>query len=180
MEINVPMVNFMLRESDISASNTVGDYPLSNAKGSINQFRTSITWNAVCIKNILGSLYDNYDVFNLELCTVSNPIPTTLFGVTDDDRSITFIMSGLDWVFNSYNTFTLNTTNQAIISNAHFTSQTAPLSIGNYRRLVTTFRKCITTNITIDLYNVNDDVPDMNVGTIWPQLTFFFKISPVV
>lgn len=180
MQIDIPTVNFMLRESDISASNTVGDYPLSNAKGSINQYRTSITWNAVCIKNILGSLYDKYEMFNLEVMMSSYPTPTTLFGVSDDDRAITFIMSGLDWVFNSYNTFTLNTTNEAIISNFRFSSQTAPVSFGNYRRLTTTFRKCITTNLTIDLYNVNDVVPNMNVGTIFPQLTFFFKISPVV
>lgn len=180
MEFDIPMVNFTLRESDISASNTVGDYPLSNSKGSIDEFRTSITWNAVSIKNILGSLYDKYEMFNLEVVMISYPIPTTLFGVDDDDRAITFIMSGLDWVFNSYNTFTLNTTNQAIISNMKFSSQTAPVSFGNYRRLTTTFRKCITTNLTIDLYNVNDDRPDMNAGTIFPQLTFTFKISPVV
>lgn len=180
MEFDIPVVNFILRESDISASNTVGDYPLSNSKGSIDEFRTSITWNAVCIKNILGTLYDNYDLFNLEVLNIQYPTPTTLFGVSDDDRCIHFLMSGLDWVFNSYNTFTLNTTNEAIITNARFASQTAPSSFGNFRRMRTTFRKCITTNITIDLYNVNDNVPDMNAGTIFPQLTFFFKITPVV
>jgi len=181
MEIDIPTVNFILRESDISASNTVGDYPLSNAKGSIDQFRTSITWNAVCIKNILGTLYDKYELFDLEVMNIQYPIPTTLFGVTDDDRCIHFIMSGLNWVFNSYNTFTFNTTSDAIITNARFTTQTAPFSTdSNYRRLRTTFRKCITTDINIDLYNVNDDPPNMNAGTIFPQLTFFFKITPVV
>ena len=180
MEIDTPTVNFILRESDISASNTVLDYPLSNAKGSIDQFRTSITWNAVNFKNILGSLYDHYDLFNLEIMNIQYPTPTTLFGVTDDDRCITFLMSGLDWVFNSYNTFTLNTTNEAIITNARFTTQTAPFSFGNYRKMRTTFRKNITSNITIKLYNVNDDEPNMNAGTIFPQLTFIFKITPVI
>lgn len=179
MEFDTPKVNFILRESDISTSNIVGDYPLANSVGSVNQYRTSITWNAVNIKNILGSLYDNYELFNLEIRSISNPIPTTLFGVTDNDRAITFKMSGLDWVFNTYDTSSGNTTNQAIIGNQRFSNQTTTLNTVGIRRMTTTFRKCITANITINLYNINNAPPDMNAGTIWPQLIFAFKITPV-
>lgn len=179
MEFDTPKVNFILRESDISTSNVVGDYPLSNSVGSINQYRTSITWNAVNIKNILGSLYDNYELFNLEVRSITNPIPTTLFGVSDNDRAITFKMAGLDWVFNTYDTSSGNTVNEAIFTNQRFTNQTTTLNTVGIRRMTTTFRKCITANITISLYNVNDVPPNMNVGTIWPQMIFGFKITPV-
>ena len=179
MEFDTPKVNFMLRESDISTSNVVGDYPLSNSVGSINQYRTSITWNAVNIKNILGSLYDNYELFNLEVRSITNPIPTTAFGVTDNDRAITFKMAGLDWVFNTYDTSSGNTVNEAIFSNSRFSNQTTSLNQVGIRRMTTTFRKCITANITISLYNIDSEPPNMNVGTIWPQMIFAFKITPV-
>lgn len=179
MEFNTPKVNFTLNTSDISASDTVGDYPLANTKGSINQYRTSITWNAVNIKNILGTLYDKYELFNLEIRSVGSPIPPTLFGVTDNDRTLTLKMSGLDWVFNSYDTNSGNTVNEAIIGNRRFNSQTAQNNIIIGQRLITTFRKCITANITINLYNVDGTLPNMNVNTIFPQQIFVFKIIPV-
>jgi len=180
MEFDVQRINFVLRESDISTSNVVGDYPLSNTKGSINQYRTSITWKAVNIKNLLGSLYDQYDLFNLDVSSIANPIPTTLFGVTDNDRCIHFKMAGLDWIFNTYNTTSGNTVNEAIISNTRFTNQTTAINLINYRKMTTTFRKCITTDITINLDTINGNPPNMNAGTIFPQLTFSFRITPVL
>lgn len=179
MEFDTPHISFILRESDISASNVVGDYPLANEKGSINQYRTSITWNAVNMKNILGSLYDKYDLFNLEVRYSSNPIPTTAFGVTDDDRCIVFKMAGLDWVFNTYDTASGNTTSEAIISSQRFSNQTTTLNFIGTRKITSTFRKSITANITINLYNVEGVPPNMNVNTIWPQLIFAFNITPV-
>lgn len=179
MEFDTPKVSFILRESDISASNVVGDYPLSNEKGSVNQYRTSITWNAVNIKNILGNLYDKYELFNLEVKYISNPIPTTLFGVTDNDRCVLFKMAGLDWVFNTYDTASGNTTSQAIISSQRFSNQNNTLNFIGTRKITSTFRKSITANITINLYNVFGVPPNMNVNTIWPQLIFAFNITPV-
>lgn len=180
MEFDIPRISFILRESDISTSNVVGNYPLSNSIGFIDQYRTSITWKAVNIKNLLGSLYDQYDLFNLDVGSISNPIPTTLFGVSDNDRCINFKMAGLDWVFNTYDTISLNTVNEAIISNTRFTNQTTAINTINHRKMTTTFRKCITTDITINLYNIDGNPPNMNAGTIWPQLTFMFRITPVL
>ena len=179
MEFNTPKVNFTLKTSDISTSDVVGDYPLSNSIGSINQYRTSITWNAVNIKNILGSLYDQHELFNLEIRSVGSPIPPTLFGITDNDRMLTIKMAGLDWVFNTYDTIYGHQTSEAIIGNRRFNSQTAPNNIIINQRLITTFRKCITANITINLYNIFDIPPEMNAGTIFPQQIFVFKITPV-
>ena len=67
MEFNTAKVSFKLNTKNISASNVVGDYPVSNVVGSISQFRTSIKWNAINIKNLLGELYNEYELYNIQM-----------------------------------------------------------------------------------------------------------------
>ena len=179
MEFILPKANFILKTSDISTSNVIGDYPLSNSKGSINATRTSITFNGVCIKNILGELYNNYELFNLQLVSVGYPIGTTLYGVTNDDLNIHFGITGFDWVFTNYNTATSNTSRETFVSGVKFAGQGTSHNNPYYKQPVYTFRKCITTDITINLYTINGTLPNMNIGTIWPRLTFNFIITPV-
>lgn len=179
MEFILPKANFILKTSDISTSNIVNDYPLANSKGSINSTRTSITWNAVSIKNILGELFNNYELFNLQLVSVGYPIGTTLYGASNDDLNIHFGIIGFDWVFTNYNTLTTTTSRETIVSGTKFAGQGTSHNNPYYKQPVYTFRKCITTDITINLYSVDNAPPDMNVGTIWPQLTFNFIITPV-
>lgn len=181
MEFIIPRANFILKTSDISASNIINDYPLSNAKGSVNSTRTSITWNAVCIKNILGELYENFELFNLQLVSVGYGVGTTLYGATDDDRNIHYGITGFDWVFTNYNTVTANTSREAFVSGTKFAGQGVAHNNPYYEQPLYTFRKCITTDITINLYAVNSPQAPvvMNIGTIYPQLTFNFIVTPV-
>jgi len=179
MEFNLPKANFILKTSDISVSNVIGEFPLSNSKGSINSNRTSITWNGVSIKDILGELFNNYELFNLQLISVAYPIGTTLYGATVDDRNIHFGITGFDWVFTNYNTVTRNTSRETMVSCLNFQGQGISNSNTNSEQAVYTFRKSITTDITINLYIINNILPNMNVGTIWPQIVFNFIITPV-
>jgi len=180
MEFNTVKVSFKLNSKSISASNVIGDYPVSNVVGSINQYRTSWRWNAINVKNLLGDLYDEYDLFNIQMECAGYEIGTTLYGATPDDLCVRFGMSGLDWVYSNYNIATNNMTSETIIQSAIYGGQ-AIADVGNLVNMpCCTFRKCITTDITINLYTVMGVAPAMNIGTIFPQISFSFVITPVI
>lgn len=181
MEFQTPKVVFTLKAHDISTSNVVADYPLTNIKGSISQYRTTITWNAVNFKNMLGELYNHYDLFNIQLVNTGWALPAAAFGVTTNDRGVNVVMSGLDWTYNNYNTVTGNMTNECIVGVA-FINPTNTANVGVYNGLLqnATFRKCITADITISVETVLGGVPNLAAGTMYPQLSFMFIVTPVV
>lgn len=179
MEFNLPKVNFILKTRDIFNSNIIANYPVSNEKGSINQYRTSMTWNAVNMKDILGELYNQYDLFNIELIVFSAAQILGNFGVTDNDRNVIFKMAGLDWVYNTYDTTSFNTKNEAIVGCHRFASQTNVFNASNIRRMTSTFRKNQIVNITITLTTIFGTLPEMNVNTVFPNMNFGFIITPV-
>lgn len=181
MEFNTPKINFMLRMKDISTSNVVNDYPLANIVGSISQYRTSIKWNSVNIQNIIGrDLYSKYDIFNIQMVSAGYSIGTTVYGTTADDRCVNIAMSGLDWQGSNYNIVTLNKTAETIMQCAIYGGQ-AVSNVGTIIQMpAISFRKCITTDITINLYTVLGIPPATNIGTMFPQMSFSFIITPVV
>jgi len=177
MEFNIKKANFILKTSDILNSNVVADFPVSNYKGSINSTRTSITWNGICIKNILDNLYDDYELFNMTLM-VGYSIGPTAYGVTLEDKAIHFGIMGLDWVYTNYNAITGNTSRESLCAVMSFVQGQARSVERNNPSY--TFRKCITTDITINLYTIMGTLPNMNVATIFPELTFEFVITPIL
>lgn len=180
MELYVPRSLFTLKTCDISTSNVVNDYPLFNIRGSISQYRTSLTWNSINIQNIIGrDMYALYDTFNIEMVSAEYAVGTTVYGMTADDLCIQFGMSGLDWVGSNYSIVTLNKSAEAIVGATQYGGQAvADVNTFLYRP-VCTFRKCITTNISISLYTVLGIPPNMNVGSIYPQMSFAFIVTPV-
>jgi hypothetical protein len=179
MEFDLKKNHFVLKTTDILNSNTIGDFPVSNANGSINATRTSITWNAISIKDILKEMYDDYELFNITLTmVVFPPTATTAYGITVEDRTIHFGMTGLDWVFTNYNVTTRNTSTESILSSIIFFQAGAAINLAQNPNL--TFRKCNTTDITIKLYTIDGILPDMNAATIYPQMSFYFTITPVI
>ena len=107
-------------------------------------------------------------------------IGTTLYGATADDLNIHYGITGLDWVYTNYNTSTGNTSRECLVHSCLYLGQ----NISEPGLITTnpptyTFRKCVTTDITINLYTVMGTLPVMNIGTIFPQLNFNFIITPI-
>jgi ABC-type amino acid transport system permease subunit len=86
-------------------------------------------------------------------------------------------MTGLDWVYTNYNCSTRNTSRESIISGFTFIPNTASVNI--VQNPILTFRKCNTTDITINLYAIMGTLPAMNANTIFPQMSFYFMIIPI-
>lgn len=179
MEFNVPKVQLLLKTSDISTSNVVGDYPLSNSKGSVSQYRTSIVWNAVQLKNILGTLYDEYELFSIGFSNYGWATGTTLYGASANDRAITYGITGFDWVFANYSSGSGNCTNQTFLDGLDFPAQPSGSRVVPYLGATAIFRKQPTVDIGINLNCITGGPPAMNIGTIWPQMIFDFTITPI-
>ena len=65
MQYVIEKASFSLKTNDITVSNTFANYPITNVVGSVNATRTITTWNSVNFENILGDLYNRYELFNL-------------------------------------------------------------------------------------------------------------------
>lgn len=176
MQFITPKASFALKLNDISLSDTVGDYPLSNIVGSINSIRTNITWYSIDFENILGDMYSKYDFFNLRLRLIQNNAQAG-FGTTADDRSLYFQMSGLNFCNSNYDTARLCNVGNTIIGSliVPFTASTNTFDDA----FIITIRKQKSSDITISYLNVNNVPPTTGGGTIFPRMGFYFDLTPV-
>jgi hypothetical protein len=116
------IVPLMLKVSDIQihdSNNVIYPYSkvVSNNVGSIKKCVTDVTWN-IDMKELLGSLYDEYEFFNIEVSQIMTT-PYTGSGPYDSHRpflsynntlykNLNFFISGLNWVRSSFNQKTGN------------------------------------------------------------------------
>jgi hypothetical protein len=178
MQYVIERASFSLKTNDITLSDTFADYPITNVVGTVNATRTITTWNSINFENILGTLYNKYELFNLRVRMVSYT-QTLAFGVTADDRTITFQMDGLNWQGSNYNVGTLNNSSVATLANATLTQNTGGIATFE-ESFILTFQKQKTANITISMLNANFVVPALNAATQMPRISFYFDVSPVV
>lgn len=178
MQYTTGQASFSLKSNDISISDTFANYPITNVVGTVNATRTITSWNSVDLSNILGTLYEKSEYFNMRVRMISYN-QTLAYGVTADDRAITFQMSGLNWMGSNYNIATLNSTSNVTIAQATLvqnTSNVLPLE----ECFIVTFQKQKSANITISMLNANFVVPNMNAATQMPRISFWFDVFPVL
>ena len=172
--ITIPKASFALKYNDISISDTFGDYPVTNNVGTINATRTQATWYSINMENILGDLYNQYEVFTLRLNSVSYQ-PQAAFGVNPYDRNVYFAISGLPWYNNNYSITRKTNIASAVVGAQNFIPATAFTDFFD-NSYVVTFRKQKTVNITIQLLTLDGTPPAMNAATQFPRISWFFDI----
>jgi hypothetical protein len=162
--------SLVLKSSDLTfgSSTTVGT---ADANG------TTLTWNNINLRVLLGDMYDQYDRFNLNLNTIATN-QAAVIGTAADDRACYITIAGLPWVNNTYNQKTSSNTNTTVIASCVFTSQgqTTQYYYGNN---TTTFIKnqdvC---NITISIRKILDDASP-STANAFPKIMFIFDIEGV-
>jgi hypothetical protein len=146
---SIPKAGFALKYNDISVSDVVGNYPVTNSVGTINATRTEATWFSINLEQMLGDMYNKYDMFNLRLNCVSYQRQVA-FGVGAFDRLIQFSVSGLAWENNNYNTVRKMLTSDSILGIIKFEEDTDDTQVFD-NSFVATFRKQKTMNVKIQL-----------------------------
>jgi len=178
MQYITPKASFALKCNDISLSDTFANYPVTNLVGEINAARTSVTWYSINFEDILGDLYQKYDLFNLRVRYIQNTSQAA-FGVTADDRSVYFKMSGLNFYNSTYDTARKCNVSSSIIASRTFTQNNADINSLD-DSCIFTIRKQQTCNITIEYLTIAGAAPAMNAETQFPRIAFYFDLSPVI
>jgi hypothetical protein len=155
----------------------------------INAAKNQITWNNINLKNVLGSMYDKYDKFNIELVSILQSETVDIFGIDSKDTTVLIQISGLSFVNNNYNFSTGNNVNSTIIGFYNFCNYdetTTQNYINNPRTFVkdTKYLVDITINyLRFDLTNVNTivytDLLGFAVSGFYPEMVFMFNIHGI-
>ena len=171
----IPKASFSLKYNDISTSDVVGNYPVSNQVGQINATRTQAIWYSINLENIVGpDIYEKYELFNLRLNTVSYQQQAT-FGVDPFDRLVYFSFSGPNWENNSYSITRKTLIAGAVLGVQNFEQNVAETSVFE-NAFICTLRKQKTFDIQVQLLTLDGNAPSMNAGTLFPRISWFFDV----
>jgi len=152
-------INFVLKTTDISSDNNTATYyglTVINNIGSVSKNRTSLTWNNVNLRMLLGEMYDRYDKFNLSLNFVAGTRSGTVGETNLDARLINVRLRGLNFT-SSYNQSSGNNNNSIFLTTLQLPTNTTPWANNYLTQQYFTFQKQETATITIDLLSVATD-----------------------
>ena len=170
----IQMATLTLKTIDLEINQT-------NHKGRTDQYQTSMTWNNINLRLLLGDMYDRYENFNLKLCHVlcddnrlynsGTGTYTNVSGDSNSDRIVTLNISGLNFLNNTYNTSTQCNSNSVVIATYEFYKEFTK----EYNNSIVTFTKgndqC---NLTIEYKDVIELTP--STLNAYPEMVFVFHI----
>jgi hypothetical protein len=117
----------VLRTIDIQNNDDKSIRDFDNAIGTTRSNGGWVLWKNINMKQVLGSLWDKYTMFNLCL---RNIVKQTGVG-SNNNAGCSIWVSGLNWVNSNYNVVTKSLDNQACVGGANFLTiggTTAPTS----------------------------------------------------
>jgi hypothetical protein len=177
-------VSFILKSTSINLDNAVANYYnqiISNNIGTVAQNRSSITWNNVNLKNLLGEMYDRYERFNINLNFICGARTGTTAEANADNRTYYVRMRGLNFT-SSYDQKTGNNDNSVVLTSLRIPiTANSVWDFSNFTTQYFTFRKQDMVNINIDLITVATDtyyVPISNAAMIG-HIIYSFSITGV-
>jgi hypothetical protein len=153
-----------------------------------NDNNSSNTFTNLNLKTILGTMYDKYDKFNIELVSITQyTTEENLDFITDPDEYNAFIqLSGLSFVNNNYSLLDNHNKNSTIIAPYQFVAFDT-VDIKYFEKCSRTFIKgssyiidLTITYLKADLNIVDSDLRydgngDITFG-IYPEMVFMFNI----
>lgn len=173
--LNNKIVSLRLATTDISISDTAGDYPLTNSIGYLDTYRDEMTFKNVNIRQIIGpELFEKYDMFNI--CLIHTIYNANTFGTNAIDKLIRIEMKGLPWVNNTYSTNS-NYNGEYSVMGSMKMNTTATTQNYSYANIAT-FRKCENIDLTIRFIRY-DGVYATTTG-LFPKIEMYFKIYPAI
>jgi hypothetical protein len=140
-------------------------------------WHTNWTWKGINLRLLLGNMYNQYDYFNLVLCSISTLSASIDLGANDGDLNLIAKISGLPFMNQGYNTSTGMNTNKTTLIPLNF-KKGYPLIINDCYNSILTFNKqqeVVDLNIFYERY----DYFDIFSEAYYPDAVFLFKIVGV-
>jgi len=144
---NAECASLVLRSADLPVDTTNGLF-LSNAVGSTDNFMSSMTWNNINLRTLLGSMYEKYDIFALVPTQIQSINAGTAPGTSSEDRNLLVFVSGLPFINNTYDMTTLTNKNAACI---------------NFIRVVASSTTVTSSNPIVTLFSKNQELVNLNI-----------------
>jgi len=157
MDVTRENAGLVLRTIDIQMFNggafsNAGLTNIDNEIGAIESNGQYLVFKQIDMKQVLGTLYDKYDMFNVRLRTyLSSPNSTGAI----NNVACSIWLSGLNFVNQTYNIKTKNLNTQACIGGCNFSTTTVNGQVTNYQANIAMFRKGPpdVTDLAIELKN---------------------------
>ena len=191
---NIESAILVLKTSDLS----IGGANPCGIKDSYNV--SPFTWKNINLRTLLGTMYNKYDLFNLNLLQVSNggmTVTANPYHLSADQNNNTVVMqiSGLPFINNTYSTTTQHNTNTTTLTNYSFGNITT-ISGG----VITTFltpgfmqvqtsqsnvfgKGQLAADITIIYKRIVDNalivVDGASTTGLFPEMVFIFSITGI-
>jgi hypothetical protein len=148
---------------------------LATYEGVLSNLNTSCTWNNINLRSVLGTMYDKYDIFNLELNAASHSYSQNIdIGLSPDDNNLLIQLSGLPLLNNTYNIVTKHNTNSTIIAPFEIIRNNVFYQVYANSSRVTFGKNSEQVNITINLLNYELAAP--LAQNAYPMISYFFNI----
>lgn len=177
MQFITPKTSFALKTNDIILSDVAGDYPVTNNVGTVDTHRLSTTWFAIDLQEILGSMYDRFELFNLRLRYIQFNTQAG-FGSNAFERSVLFQLGGLNFYNSTYDTTRGCNVGNTTIGGTTYLQNTATYVTFDDASIIT-IRKQKSADITINVVNLNFTTPLTGAGTLYPRTSFYFDLTPL-
>ena len=166
--------SLVLKTTDCTSNSDYIVPGLASVRGNCvtNAKLSSITWNNINLRTLLGKMYDDYDLFNLCLNTISTSQANNI-DTNADSKNVTVRISGLPFVNQTYNC--KNGFNSALttIGTFNFVSSGATTQYYYSNNIATFGKNQEICNITIEYARISDDsvVNSVQYGTDITSLT---------
>jgi len=156
--------SLVLKTSDLTQNSSyLYGNAFSSQHGSMNSKSSSITWNNINLRVLLGDMYDKYDVFNICLNTISTSQANTI-DAYPDSRNVNIKISGLPFINQTYNVKTGSNSNSTTIATFNFVPSNSTTQYYYSNNMATFGKNSDICNITIDYFRIVDDiVPNSNL-----------------
>ena len=153
-------------------------FVLNTSNAIANTLNTSFTWNNINLRTILGEMYEQYDIFNLCLNSITSSVAGATIGTTADDNIILIQISGLPFINQTYNYNSGNNTNTATICPFSFVKNNSVSQLFYSNNVLTFSKYADQFSLTISYSKVvNGQSPASPVA--YPTMAFLFTIQGV-
>jgi len=161
----------VLKTSDFTTrSDYIYGLPYTNQLGSMNAKGSSITWNNINLRTLLGDMYDQFDIFNICLNTISTAQANTI-DPNADSRNVNVKIGGLPWINQTYNVKTGVNGMTTTLATFNFTPSSATTQYYYSNNIATFGKNSDTCNLTIEYWRILDDAIVTTLGTPVTNLT---------
>jgi hypothetical protein len=154
--VNQQCAKIVLRSVDLPAGNNTLTAVYNTAGWCLNG-RTTCGWSNINMRDVLGEMYDQYDLFNIILVDNASSYGNNLMGASTDDRFVKVYMSGLPWRNQGYSSALKCSTNSCLVGNINFVYGASSINRSSIPNVSTFSKQDGTTDIVITLLRQLDN-----------------------